>query len=260
MSDKKTQLVQFMKETKWEDYIGDSSVLDTIEKLQTKVNQLSKSHTASSEKISDDLSNITRIKLVVVGDGAVGKTSLLMRFSTGQFPTDYVPTVFENSTVQITYKNEQILLNFWDTAGQEEYDRLRPLSYPRSDIILLCFSTISQVSFESIKQKWWPEVHHYIPDVPYILVGTKIDLRESKALDPHTNKFNPVSFEQGNAVAKEIGCVKYLEICSKDGRGTQEVLDESIKQVFIQRGVKVEAGNSDTSESRGKKDDQASTE
>lgn len=70
-----------------------------------------------------------------------------------------------------------VLLHLWDTAGQEEYDRLRPLSYPRSDVIFLCFSTISPVSWESVKTKWWPEVHHYIPNVPYILVGTKIDLR-----------------------------------------------------------------------------------
>lgn len=73
--------------------------------------------------------------------------------------------------------NDVILLHLWDTAGQEDYDRLRPLSYPGADVVLLCFSTINQASYDAIREKWAPEVHHYIPNIPYILVGTKIDLR-----------------------------------------------------------------------------------
>jgi small GTP-binding protein len=142
--------------------------------------------------------------------------------------------------MQCKYANESVLLHLWDTAGQEEYDRLRPLSYPRSDVILLCFSTISQVSFESVKSKWFPEVNHYIPGVPYILVGTKIDLRESNTADQHTGKVNPVTAEQAQALCKETNCIKYMEICSKDGRGIQEVLDEAINQVLIHRGIKVD--------------------
>lgn len=96
--------------------------------------------------------------------------------------------------------SENVMLHLWDTAGQEEYDRLRPLSYPRSDLIFLCFSTISSVSFESVKSKWWPEVHHYIPNIPYILVGTKVDLREANEPDPNTGKCNPVNKEQVSVV------------------------------------------------------------
>merc|ERR1712087_739652 len=70
-----------------------------------------------------------------------------------------------------------INLGLWDTAGQEDYDRLRPLSYPQTDVFLVAFSLISRASFENVKQKWWPELKHHCPGVPMILVGTKIDLR-----------------------------------------------------------------------------------
>ena len=65
----------------------------------------------------------------------------------------------------------------WST-GQDEYDRLRPLSYPQTDVFLMCFSVTSPISFENVKDKWFPEVHHHCPGVPFLIVGTQIDLRE----------------------------------------------------------------------------------
>ena len=65
----------------------------------------------------------------------------------------------------------------WDTAGQEDYDRLRPLSYPDTDVILMCFSVDSPDSLQNIPEKWVPEVKHFCPNVPIVLVGNKKDLR-----------------------------------------------------------------------------------
>ena len=76
-----------------------------------------------------------------------------------------------------------IYLGLWDTAGQEDYDRLRPLSYPQTDIFMMCFSIISRTSFENIKSKWWPEVSHHCPGAPIVLVGTKSDLRDDQAMN-----------------------------------------------------------------------------
>uniref|UniRef100_A0A673AVG5 Rho-related GTP-binding protein RhoA-C-like n=1 Tax=Sphaeramia orbicularis TaxID=375764 RepID=A0A673AVG5_9TELE len=125
-----------------------------------------------------------RKKLVIVGDGACGKTCLLIVFSKDQFPEVYVPTVFENYVADIEVDGKQVELALWDTAGQEDYDRLRPLSYPDTDVILMCFSVDSPDSLENIPEKWTPEVKHFCPNVPIILVGNKKDLRN----DDHTRR------------------------------------------------------------------------
>jgi len=184
-----------------------------------------------------DIAGATRVKLVVVGDGAVGKTSLLISYATDEFPTVYVPTVFENYTARKKRGNENILLHLWDTAGQEEYDRLRPLSYPGADVVLLCFSTVSQASYDAIRDKWAPEVNHYIPDVPHLLVGTKIDLREQQHPDPNSGKFEPITLDMGNSMAKQIKAPKYLEVSSKTRQGLEEVFNEAIDLVLELRGV-----------------------
>lgn len=257
MDKRKETLVHFLQEVKWDEYLNDSTVCDHLEKIRERVGELkSNSHTISGsvETAPSDAQGI-RIKLVVVGDGAVGKTSLLIRCSTGEFPSDYLPTVFENYAAQMKFGSELIILHLWDTAGQEEYDRLRPLSYPKTDVMLLCFSTISPTSFDSIKQKWWPEVHHYIPNIPYILVGTKIDLRDAGVPDEHTKKFSPIYAEQAEALAKEINCVKYMEVSSKEGRGVNEIFNEAISQVLkSRRGTESGTGGSSSSQAKKKKE------
>src|SRR5207244_12671577 len=72
---------------------------------------------------------------------------------------------------------ESYTLGLFDTAGQEDYDRLRPLSYPQTDVFLVCFSVTSPASFENVREKWFPEVHHHCPGVPCLIVGTQTDLR-----------------------------------------------------------------------------------
>eukprot|EP01132_Coremiostelium_polycephalum_P001146 gene1146-1453_t len=200
----------------------------------------------------------TRVKLVVVGDGAVGKTCLLICYANNDFPVDYVPTVFENYTASRKRGNEDIKVHLWDTAGQEEYDRLRPLSYPGADVVLLCFSTISQSSYESIRDKWAPEVNHYIPDVPHILVGTKIDLREAQHPDPNSGKFEPVTPDMGLSMAKQIKAAKYLEVSAKTRNGLEQVFNAAIDLVLESRGIEKKgdpASPSSGSQSTDKKSD-----
>jgi len=155
------------------------------------------------------------IKCVVVGDGAVGKTFLLWSYITNEFPREYVPTVFDNYAVTVVIGGEPYTLGLCDTAGQEDYDRLRPLSYPQTDVFLVCFSVVTYSSYENVKEKWVPEILHHCPKTPFLLVGTKMDLREDgNTLDELAEKKQlPITPEQGEKLSKEVNAVKYVE-CS----------------------------------------------
>ena len=93
---------------------------------------------------------------------------------------DYVPTVFENYSAEITINDKSYVLMLWDTAGQEEYDRLRPLSYDNVDVVVICYDVMTQASFDNVTVRWAPETSHFCPDVPLILVGCKTDLRTNE--------------------------------------------------------------------------------
>eukprot|EP01123_Difflugia_compressa_P012945 TRINITY_DN575_c0_g1_i3.p1 TRINITY_DN575_c0_g1~~TRINITY_DN575_c0_g1_i3.p1 ORF type:complete len:219 (-),score=46.05 TRINITY_DN575_c0_g1_i3:189-794(-) len=174
------------------------------------------------------------VKLVVVGDGAVGKTCLLIAYTSNSFPKEYVPTVFDNYSANVQVANKTVSLSLWDTAGQEDYDRLRPLSYPQTDVFLICFSVISPTSLSNVKTKWWPEVTHHCP-TNNVLVGTKLDLREDpeKVESLKEKGVSPVSTEQGEQLAVDIKAVKYLECSALTQKGLKEVFDYAIKTVLV---------------------------
>jgi len=243
-------LLQFVNNLQWEKYIDDEDIRGHISEIKDKVDSLKGNSNSSGEEVN--IAGATRIKLVVVGDGAVGKTSLLISYATKKFPTEYVPTVFENYTAQMKRSEENILLHLWDTAGQEDYDRLRPLSYPGADVVLLCFALVTRDSLEAIREKWFPEVNHYVPSIPHILVGTKVDLRDSKTADPHTSEYDPITTKEGEEMAAEIKAAKYLEVSAKTREGLDKVFKVAVDLVLEARGVgsKGKENSSDEAPSR----------
>lgn len=171
----------------------------------------------------------------MLGDGCCGKTSVIMRFNnTYSGYTD--PTVFDDYNLEVLIQDKSYLLNVADTSGQEDYDRLRPLSYPRTDIILIFFSVAALHSFENVKSKWYPDLRKYKLNSPIILVGTKIDLRDDKdTLAKIGNKI--ITTAQGQQLAKQIGAVKYLECSNVTGQGVQEIF-ESVVSCLEQHNLK----------------------
>ncbi|KAH0563410.1 Rho- protein rac1A [Trichoglossum hirsutum] len=142
---------------------------------------------------------------------------------------------FDNYSASVMVDGKPISLGLWDTAGQEDYDRLRPLSYPQTDVFLICFSIVSPPSFDNVKAKWHPEIEHHAPNVPVILVGTKLDLREDPATleNLRSKKMEPVSYEQAVQVSKDIKATKYLECSALTQRNLKSVFDEAIRcEVF----------------------------
>jgi len=181
------------------------------------------------------------IKLVIVGDGTVGKTCMLMSFTSNTFPEEYVPTVFDNYTSNIVVDNVKVSLGLWDTAGQEDYDRLRPLSYPQTDVFVLCFSVISPTSYTNITNKWMPEIRHHCPDTPVILCGTKIDLREDRDFVNQLQRQNLQSIkrEQGQRLCKKIRAFKYVECSALTQKGLKQVFDDAVRSVLSPKTNKV---------------------
>ncbi|KAH8824463.1 small GTPase-binding protein [Flagelloscypha sp. PMI_526] len=182
---------------------------------------------------------VYRCKLVIVGDGAVGKTCLITRFVKGVFPMDYVPTVFENYVVDIQVDQQNMEMALWDTAGHDcDFgDRLRPLSYIDSHVALLAYSIDYPDSLDNILEKWHPELDHFIPRVPTILIACKKDLRddEKTVKDLARSHQRPVTFDEGLAVALKIGAGQFFECSSKTGEGVAEIFEVAARAAMEHR-------------------------
>ena len=185
---------------------------------------------------------INSVKCVIIGNGGVGKTSLCFTYTQGKFPIEYVPIVFDNWVGQVKIDKLMFNLNLWDTGGTEGYDVLRPLSYPGTHIFLVCFSVAEPASFKKVEEYWVPEIKRFCPDTPFILLGTKVDLRADRAiLDKLAEKQEEVvSKEEGKRMAENLKAAKYLECSALTREGVKNVFEEAIRQHLISKRLKEE--------------------
>nr|CAG4717684.1 unnamed protein product [Naegleria fowleri] len=180
------------------------------------------------------------VKLMTVGDGAVGKTSLLMSYALDKFPEDYVPTVFDNYTCTMVYnKNIHVSLGLWDTAGQDDYEQMRPLAFPGTHVFLICFSLISRSSFENVESHWIKEIKTFSKDVPFVLCGTKLDcVSEPEILKKlEDNGEKPVTKEEGESLAKKLGAYAFCMCSGKTQQGITEVVKKASEAGLLYQGI-----------------------
>ena len=175
------------------------------------------------------------IKVVIVGDGAIGKTCFLVTYTTNRYPDNYIPTVFDDYTAEVCIDGNPFTLRLWDTAGQEDYDRLRPLSYPDTDCFLVCYSIESPESLEHITYKWLPEIQHHCPSTPFLIVGLKADLRDDESTIRELKRYgvSPVAKEVGQAMAEKVRAYAYVECSAKQRKGFDNVFSEVVKCYLV---------------------------
>ena len=154
---------------------------------------------------------------------------------------------FDNYSANVMVEGKPVSLGLWDTAGQEDYDRLRPLSYPSTDVFLICFSIDDPASYANVRAKWFPEISHHMStsaagaagsaasNPKIILVGTKLDLREDSETVERLKRQGtaPLSYQQGVQMAKEVGAVRYMECSALTQQGLKAVFDEAIRVILF---------------------------
>ncbi|XP_018591269.1 rho-related GTP-binding protein RhoH [Scleropages formosus] len=169
------------------------------------------------------------VKCVLVGDSAVGKTALLVRFTSETFPDSYKPTVYENTGVEVFMDGVPISLGLWDTAGNDTFRQIRPMSYQQADIVLLCYSVANISSFASVRNKWIAEVRAHLPHVPVLVVATQTDQREMGSV-----RANCITSSEGKRLAHDIRAKGYMECSALSNRGIQQVFENAVRTAVNQ--------------------------
>jgi len=224
-------------------------------------------HKGSKHKqkvIGGEESGLTKLKLVEIGDGGTGKTCFMKRHVNFEFPQGYVPTTMDDYTqpkfewgrgnpngLSEEDEGKTVELVMWDTYTSEDYPRLRVLMYPQTDIFLVFFSVMGPCSFLNTERVWVPEIRHHMPQTPFILVATKVDLRDdAEALKRLAIRGEePIDSDTGLEKAKELGAVGYVECSAKTGLNVHEIVeratylvmkgDRNFFTIFAERGINV---------------------
>ncbi|MFX1419309.1 MAG: Rab family GTPase [Promethearchaeota archaeon] len=161
-------------------------------------------------------------KITVIGDGAVGKTSLIKKYTQGSFQKDYIKTLgAQFSKYDEEIEGDNCKLFFWDIAGQDEFNFMRPTFYKGSKAAIIVFSHTDDDSFDHILS-WHEDIKNYTGDLPIVLFGNKIDLIDDKDLDD----------EKAIQLVKERNFLGYYKTSAKTGNGVYEAFQAIIKELY----------------------------
>ncbi|KAJ3607262.1 hypothetical protein NHX12_026774 [Muraenolepis orangiensis] len=170
------------------------------------------------------------VSCMLVGDGAVGKTSMIVSYTSNGYPTEYKQTAFDVFSGQVQVEGAPVKVQLLDTAGQEEFDGFRALSYAHTDVFILCFSMVNPTSFHNITKKWVPEIREYNPTAPIVLVGTQSDLLldVNVLINLDRVKVKPVLSSRAKGMAEKIRAADYVECSSLTQKNLKEAFDAAI--------------------------------
>ncbi|KAH3759709.1 cell division control protein [Pelomyxa schiedti] len=162
-------------------------------------------------------------KVVCIGDKVADKTALLVTYAQNGYPTEYVPTVFDNYSGVIIVDGIPFIIGLWDTAGEEEHARLRPLSYPGTDVFIMCFSLGDPKSLHNITARWNPEITHHVHNAARILVANGCEIRDD------TTKSIEISSDEINAVAKKVKAFAVVECSAVKNLRVRDVMEQAVR-------------------------------
>ncbi|CAL8317874.1 unnamed protein product [Boreogadus saida] len=170
------------------------------------------------------------VSCMLVGDGAVGKTSMIVSYTSNGYPTEYQQTAFDVFSGQVQVEGAPIKVQLLDTAGQEEFDNFRALSYAHTDVFILCFSMVNPTSFHNVTKKWVPEIRAYNASAPIVLVGTQSDLLldVNVLINLDRTKVKPVLNARAKSMAEKIRAADYVECSSLTQKNLKEAFDAAI--------------------------------
>lgn len=157
-------------------------------------------------------------------------------FATQNSPEVDFPEAFDNYSSNVTFDGQEYNFQVWNLAGREDYSKLRPMSYPGTDVFAICFSLVDQTSLDNVEKIWIREIKENCPDTPYILVGLKSDLRDNFAEKEEEYKskgWTPISKEQGQKIKEKIGATFYIEATAEKEYNAKQVFDLAIKATLV---------------------------
>jgi small GTP-binding protein len=178
-----------------------------------------------------------KFKITVVGGPSVGKTALLLAYSTHDILPEYLPPIYSLYEVKCDVHGREVTLALWDSAGADIDEWIRACAYEGTDVFLLCFPVSDPKSFATVTTKWLVELRHLVKDPAIMIVGTKKDLRTDEAtlkrLAAAGEAF--VTPADGQAMAAESKVVGYVECSARKRDGVDAVFELALRTAMAQR-------------------------